>query len=46
MIPWKIGVYQRNDYTKFEANPSSGSREVPKTKKVHANNKDNNDDTE
>ena len=38
-----VGVHPRNIHTKFAANPCSGLREeVDKTKKVHADN--NNDD--
>ena len=38
-----VGIHTSNIHTKFEANPCSSLREeVEKTKKVHAN--DNNDD--
>ena len=39
-----VGVHPRNIHTKFEANPCSGSREVEKNKKVHAD--DDNDDAD
>ena len=40
-----VGVHPRNIHTKFDANPCSGSRvEVQKTKKVHADDDDNDDD--
>ena len=35
-----VGVHPRNVHTKFEANPCSGLR---KTKKVHADDKNDND---
>ena len=39
-----VGVHSRNIHTKFEANPCSGSREVEKTKNVHADDNNNDDD--
>ena len=44
IVPYLVGVHPRNIHTKYEANPCSGLREVEKTKKVHANNDDNNND--
>ena len=38
-----VGVHPRNNYTKFEANPCSGWRELEKLKKVHADDSDNDD---
>ena len=39
-----VGIHSRNIHTKCEANPCSGLREVKKTKKVHADDDDNNGD--
>ena len=39
-----VGIHPRNIHTKLEANPCSGSREVEKTKKVHAENDAHNND--
>ena len=38
-----VGVHLRKIHTKFEANPCSGLREVEKLKKVHADDKDDDD---
>ena len=44
MLTNLVDVHPRNIYTKFEANPYSGLKEVEKLKKVHVDDDNNNDD--